>query len=52
MNIFTFCCRTREKANFKRRSHFYDHSDTDPDLELLFVIQAKSFKMSARYVGS
>ena len=48
MKIFTFCCRTREKANFKRRLHFYDHNDTDPDLKLLFVIQAKSFEMATR----
>ena len=39
-------------ANFNRRSHVYDHNDTDPDFKMLFVIQAKSFKIAARYVGS
>ena len=48
MNTLTFIVEQekRQTWNFKRRSHFYDHNDTDPDLKLSFVIQAKSFKMA------
>ena len=43
-----FVVEQEKRQTLKRRSHFYDHNDTDPDLKLLFVIQAKSFKMATR----